>query len=89
MPLPAELELLDYLGAHDESYLYLERCVFDNDRGHALRSIEKMWEDGLIDVTINGRPIEIWRWQEWRRAPRTRATSAALDCVRLGLSDRE
>ncbi len=88
MSFPAELELLDYLSGSSETYQYLERCVFDCDREHALRSIEKMRLDGVISVTVKGRPVEDWKWQEWRRAPYTRPTSAALDCVRLELSDR-
>jgi hypothetical protein len=86
--MSAELELLDQLAGGDMPYLLMERHVFDSDRARALRSIEKMPADGLIELAIDGRQVEGWRLAAWRRSPSDRATTSALEQVKLSMTDR-
>ena len=53
-----ELELLDQLAGGRAPYLLMERHVFDGDRSRALRSIENMLAEGLIELAIGGRQVE-------------------------------
>jgi len=84
----AELELLDQLGGGDAPYLLMERHVFEGDRPRALRSIEKMLADGLIELAIGARQIEGWRLAAWRRSPSDPATTSALEQAELSMTDR-
>jgi hypothetical protein len=56
-----EMELLEQLDGGDMPFLLMERHAFEGDRPRALRSIEKMQADGLIELTIAGLRIEARR----------------------------
>lgn len=83
----AELELIDLLGGCEDRYKYLEHFAFDGDRTHALRSIELMRSDGVLDLWIGGARVEDWQLSQWRRAPYLPDTSKALGRVRVSLTD--
>jgi len=86
--MSAEMELLDQLEGGELPYLMMESHVFDGDRARALRSIEKMQEDGLIMLAIDGRQVERWRLSAWRRAPEDASAVASLKQAVLALTDR-
>jgi hypothetical protein len=82
-----EMELLDQLDGGELPYLLMESHVFEGNRARALRSIEKMQQDGLILLAIGGQEVEGWRLSAWRRSPEDAATVAALEQAVLSLTD--
>jgi hypothetical protein len=85
--MSSEMELLDQLEGGSLPYPLMEQHVFDGDRAQALRSIEKMQQDGLVVLAIGGRQVEGWRLSAWRRSPEDSATIASLAQAVLSLTD--
>ncbi len=82
-----ELNLIDYLDACDEPFLYIERCVFASNRERALHAIAAMQASGSIKVLFHGNGVEPWRISAWRREPYGNATQADLEQTTLQLTD--
>jgi hypothetical protein len=82
-----ESTLLDQLECDCAPYLPMQAFAFRGLRSFALKSLVMMIRDRVIAMEIEGRPVEVWRIEHWRRWPDEAETERELARARLRLLD--